>query len=305
MSKKKVGLTVGGLKTVMDDFEIIKFVKSIGADAIDFNLFTKEYDYRNPDSIYSKSDDEIADYFTRVKKCADENGIEISQTHGRIDGFTNDTEQNDADDKNARIDCFVTSLLGAPVCVMHGVTSFKMGIDADPKLMRDLNYEMFTRFLVHAKKYNVQIATETFGDALRWDACDFFGNIDEFIKTYNRIAAVDDNKKYFSVCVDTGHSNKAYRFENNPSPADVIRMLGEKISVLHLHDNNKIKDQHKIPMTGDIDWNDVFDALDEIGFDGVYNMELFLQHFGDNFRKETAEFAVKVMRNMLDTRYGK
>ena len=82
-------------------------------------------------------------------------------------------------------------------------------------------------------------------------------------------------------------------------------MLGDKISVLHLHDNNKLKDQHKIPMTGDIDWNDVFDALDEIKFDGVYNMELNLKYFGESFMKETAEFAVKVMRNMLDTRYGK
>ena len=57
-------------------------------------------------------------------------------------------------------------------------------------------------------------------------------------------------------------------------------------------------------MTGCIDWNDVFDALDEIGFDGYYNLELFLHHFGVSFRKETAEFAIKVMRHMLDTRYG-
>lgn len=47
------------------------------------------------------------------------------------------------------------------------------------------------------------------------------------------------------------------------------------------------------------------DALDEIGYGGIYNMELNLRHFGDNFLIETAEFAVKVMRNMLTERYGK
>ena len=34
-------------------------------------------------------------------------------------------------------------------------------------------------------------------------------------------------------------------------------------------------------------------------------MELNLRHFGDNFLIETAEFDVKVMRNMLTERYGK
>jgi len=80
--------------------------------------------------------------------------------------------------------------------------------------------------------------------------------------------------------------------------------LGSKIEVLHLNDNDTLKDQHKIPMTGVIDWNEVFNALDEINYKGVYNMELNLKHFGENFLIETAEFAVKVMKNILADRYG-
>ncbi|MBO5454464.1 MAG: sugar phosphate isomerase/epimerase [Clostridia bacterium] len=304
MSKKLVAITGGGLQRDLGDFEALKFIKSIGADGVDFSLMSRINDYRNPDSIYSKSDDEIIDYYTKLKKHADDLGLAICHTHGRLDGFYDDEEENEAQNKNARIDCLITSILKAPVCVIHGVNSIKMGIECEPQRMRDLNFEMFNKFLVHAKKYNIQIATETFGDALLWDECDFFGNMDEFLKSYNRIAAVGDNKKYFSVCMDTGHTNKASRYRNNPTPGDAIRMLGDKISVLHLHDNDTFTDQHKIPMTGCIDWNDVFDALDEIGFEGYYNLELFLHHFGQNFKKETAEFAIKVMRNMLDTRYG-
>ncbi|MBR4762233.1 MAG: hypothetical protein IK086_06320, partial [Clostridia bacterium] len=65
-----------------------------------------------------------------------------------------------------------------------------------------------------------------------------------------------------------------------------------------------LTDQHKIPMTGTIDWKDVFDALDEIGYTGIYNMELALRHFGKDFQVETAEFAVKLMRYILKERYG-
>lgn len=93
--------------------------------------------------------------------------------------------------------------------------------------------------------------------------------------------------------------NKAMRF-GNPTPANVIRRLGDSVKILHLNDNDTLTDQHKIPRTGTIDWKDVFAALSEIGYDGVYNMELNLRHFGNNFLCETAEFAVKVMRNMLE-----
>ena len=59
MSKKKVSLSTCGLQKDLGDIETLKFVKSIGADGVDFCLYTDNYDVRNPESIYSKSDDEI------------------------------------------------------------------------------------------------------------------------------------------------------------------------------------------------------------------------------------------------------
>lgn len=303
--KRKVSINIGPFQKEMGDIEALKFAKSIGADAVDYNLCGLEHDYRQPSSVYSKSMDEIATYYEKVGKAAKETGIEIGQTHGRIEGFKNKPDEDEALVKNSEIDCMATKLLDCPYCVMHGVTTIFMGPDCDPKLMRDLNFDMFCRFLEYAKKYDITLATETFGDAVKFNSCDFFGNIDEFIKTYNRICAVSDNRKYLKYCVDTGHSNKASRFNNNPTPGDVIRMLGGDIVCLHLNDNDKLTDQHKTPKTGTIDWNDVFDALDEVGYNGIYNMELSHNHFGKGFMKESAEFSVKVMKYMLEERYGK
>lgn len=302
--KRKVGINIGIFAEKLGAEEALKFAKSIGADAVDFDLAGSAYNCANSASIYSKSEDEFCTYFDRLAKTAQDLELEIGQTHGRIEGFKNNPDEDELLVKNSRLDCLATKLLGAPYCVMHGVTTIFMGPDCDPKLMRKLNFDMFCRFLEHAKKYDLIIAMETFGDAVCYNACDFFGNIDEFIKTYNRIAAVGDNAKYLKVCVDTGHSNKAMRFNGNPTPADVIRMLGGNIVCLHLNDNDTFTDQHKIPMTGTIAWHDVFDALDEVGYNGIYNMELNHMHFGTSFAKEHAAFAVKVMRNMLDERYG-
>ena len=195
--------------------------------------------------------------------------------------------------------------LGAPYVIIHSVTTIFMGPDCPPKTMYDLNFDMFNRLIPFAKKYGVKIASETFGDATGLGCCDFFGNLDEFQKSFNRVRAVGDNADWLTTCVDTGHSNKATRFNGNPSPADVIRILGPNVSALHLNDNDTLTDQHKIPMTGTINWRDVFDALDEVNYQGNYNMELNLCHFGKKFAVETAAFAVKVMRFMLDERYGK
>lgn len=299
--KRKVSIAIGRFQKRFGDLRALEIAKEIGADAVDFS--TIRFDKYNSDTIFSKTEEEIIAYFEEVKKKADELGIKIAQTHGRLQGFVNDKEKDAQFLENARLDCLAASVLKAPVCVIHSVTSIHMGPDAEPQLMRDLNFEMFIEILKFAKQYNVKIASETFGDAVCFDACDFFGNIDEFIMSYNRVAAVDDNAKYFSVCVDTGHSNKAMRY-GNPTPADVIRMLGPNISVLHLNDNDTFVDQHKCPMTGCIDWNDVFDALDEVGYNGIYNMEINLNHFGKDFDVEEAAFCIKVMKNILKERYG-
>ena len=300
--KRKISISIGAFQHRYGDLRALEIAKEIGADAVDFNLSESRFTYLKPESIYSKSDEEIIEYFTTLKNKADELGIEIAQTHGRLTGFKNVPEEDDALIKNARLDCLATSALGAPVCVIHNVTSIWMGPDEDPALMHKLNFDMFSQIIPFAKQYNIKVATETFGDDTLHGGCDFFGQINEFIIAYNKICAIDDYADYFTICVDTGHSNKATRF-GQPSAGDVIRMLGKNVTCLHLNDNDTFTDQHKIPMTGCIDWEDVMNALDETGYNGIYNMELVLGHFGKDFIEETAEFAVKVMRNILDTRY--
>lgn len=294
---KKIGISIWGLQEKYGDFEALKIAKDIGADAVDFAMANKRFDYRVEGSIYNKSDEEIVKYFTELKNYADELGIEICQTHGHDCGFKNKPEEDDALVENIRLNCLATAALGAPVCVIHNATSLFMGANPDPELMHKLSYELFTRTLPYAKEYNVKIATETFGDAYK--NIDFFGDIDEFMKAYNTIKSIDEYKDYFTTCVDTGHSNKAAVLFGQPKVGDVIRRIGSDIAVLHLNDNDGIYDQHKMPKSGNIDWTDVLKALDEVGYNGVYNMELKLNHFSENLLIETAEFSIKVLREML------
>ncbi len=299
--KRKIGISTFNLQSLYGNENVFEIAKKTGADCVDFNLHSIEFDCETPGSIYSKSDDEIIEYFSGLKRKAEQSEIEIAMTHGRMTTFKNIPEWDNKVIKNARIDCLATSVLGAPVCVMHGVSTYHFSPDTDPELLRQLNFDLFTKILPFARQYGIKIATETFGDASNYGCCDFFGHTDEFIKTYNRICE-EGFEDCFATCMDTGHTNKAMRF-NNPTPGDAIRQIGKSISALHLHDNNGLTDQHKIPLTGSIDWKDVFAALDEIGYNGVYNLEVSLNCFGEGIEIETAEYAVKVMRNFLNSIY--
>ncbi len=298
--KATVGLSLPSFQDKYGDMLAIEKAKEAGCNSIDLSLTC--FDYRKEGNVYSKSDEEIVEYFTALRKRAEELGLVISQTHGRIEGFKNIKEEDDALVANARLDCLATATLGAPYCIIHSVTSIFMGPAPDRQLMQDLNFDMFNRMIPFAKQYGIKLSSETFGDAMKYDEVDFFGQIDQFIMSYNRICAAGDNAKYMSVCVDTGHSNKASRF-GQPSPADVIRMLGSNVKTLHLNDNNKLVDQHKIPLTGCIDWEDTLNALDEIGYDGVFNMELALNNCGGKGMEfESAVYANQVMKNLLKLR---
>ncbi len=295
--ERKISICISSLQDRFGDEEALRIVKRIGADGVDFD--THSQDHTDENSIFSKSEDEIRKYYSSLKKRAEELGIAICQTHGRFRTYTADRQDNIKNMENLRLDLLAASCLGAPYCVIHNVTTAAMGPECDPKVMRDLSFDMFCAAIPMAKKYGVKLATETFGDSPRHGCCDFFGQSNEFLMNYNRVCAVEDFSDWLVTCADTGHSNKAMRF-GQPNPGDVIRLLGSTLGCLHLNDNDTLTDQHKPPLAGTIDWYDVISALDEVGYSGYYNMELALYFFGKELIVETAEYSIKVLKNLFE-----
>ncbi len=295
---KKVGLSIWKLQATYGDMQALDKAKELGCDTVDFSLENR--DCRREGDKYSLSDEEIVEYYSAIGRHAKEIGIEISQTHGRIKGYMDDEEENAAVLKNARLDCMVTAALGAPVTVMHITATGRVttGPAFPAEDMRELGFRMFADILPYAKEFNVNVALETFGDSPKYGCCDFFGDPKELYDIFTRLRNETPYGDYVSFCIDTGHSNKASRF-GHPKPADAIRMFKGHISTLHLNDNDTLTDQHKPPRTGCVDWDDVMAALKEVGYNGVYNMELNLDCFGKDLFLDTAALSVKIMRDLL------
>lgn len=298
--RRLVGLSIFTLQRRFGDREALRLAKQIGCDAVDFNLEHEEPD--KPESLYSQGEEAVRAYYSEIGAYAKEIGLLISQTHGRCSSYVNDPARDAVTLEKTRLDCIATAALGAPALVVHTLGTHSFGVDADPEFMHDFAFKMWMDMLPHAKANGIKIATETFGDSVPDKCCDFFGRQAHFLRSLKRVKE-SEYGAYFTACADTGHSNKATRF-GEPKPADVIRQVGSEFTILHLNDNDTFTDQHKMPLSGSIDWKDVLDALDEIGYQGVYNMELVLDRYGEELALEHAAFAVKVMKNMLKERYG-
>lgn len=293
----KISMCLYDFQSHLGDRAAIEIAKKIGADGIDYSLYV--HDVRKEGDLYTLGRDAVIEYYTELKQYADLLGIEFSQTHGRLYGFGMSPEEDEAFVRNSELDMLATRILGAKYCVVHTPPVGWIGPDKTSGEMFDINSRMFSSILPFAKREDVKVAAETHGYCRKYECMEFFGYIENLVIGCDNAKSDGDFSDSLCVCVDTGHTNMTVR-HGFPTVGDAIRMLGDRVEVLHLHDNDGVTDQHKIPMTGTVDWADVFAALSEIGYSGWYNLENTATHFGEGFALEEAKFSIKVLRQMLN-----
>ena len=291
---KKIGISCSRIVKTYGIDRGLEICKAAGFDAVDFGL-----DYTLAKGVYAGSDDEFESHFTAIREKAKSLELEISQTHGRTATYWPGDDQHNADvDRYNELDLRATSILGAPSCVIHFINNTRWGIQP-PEFLHSVCTGMYEKAVPFAEKYKVNIAMETFGAARVQGARirDFFADPVQFRRQFDSL-----NTKYKTICVDSGHTHEVESFWV-PSPADMIRILGKDVTILHLHDNNGHHDDHLLPGQGNINWHDTFVALDDIGYSGVYNFELALK-FPGSMLEEFAYIIGRYLRRFVDN-YGK
>lgn len=297
-----VSISTVMLQRKLGDIGALEAAKSVGADAVDISL--ADEDYRNEDSLFSKGDDAVCEYYMKLKKKADELGIQIGQTHGFNPPVMGDDEEYNTVvvPENSRFNCMATAILGAPICVFHPAGTMA-NRDASDEFMFSKTFDYIMTVLKYAKQYGVKFGLETVGSNYKLNnTIDFFGDFNKYLDIYSRIDAIEEYKGHFTCCVDSGHTNMAVQF-GMPTVGDAIRKMGKNVGAVHLHDNNGCIDQHTIIGRGTVDWKDVFDALYEVGYEGTYNSETYFNCKDRDFMIEEARYTVNVIKKLL-SRYS-
>jgi len=90
-------------------------------------------------------------------------------------------------------------------------------------------------------------------------------NADDLLYMIDRIGSGK-----FGICLDTGHLNLT-----DKDQLAFIYKAGAKLKALHITDNDGTADQHLMPFNrGEIDFEKIVKALREVGYCGLFNLEI-------------------------------
>lgn len=253
-------------------------------------------------AFFDKPEAELEAFFAPHKEAAEAAGIRISQMHMPYPNYVPDGGdglnhylKNTVALKSMKICAF----LECPYIVIHGFKLARYLGSEEAEWKKTLE---FTEFLAPlAKELGITICIENLytsrgGHIVEGPCCDAR-------KAADRIDAV--NEKYgaqvLGFCFDTGHANLAgLDFEN------FLVTLGNRLKVLHIHDNDGIGDLHQIPFTFtrsrentvSTDWGGFLRGLKRIRFNGVLSFETapVLTSFPDAMKADVLGFIACIGR---------
>ncbi len=83
-----------------------------------------------------------------------------------------------------------------------------------------------------------------------------------------RMLEEDVEARHAGICMDFGHAHMI------GDVVDAIETAAEHLITTHVHDNRGRDDEHLVPFLGSIDWQMALMAMQKIGYEGTYLMEL-------------------------------
>lgn len=231
-----------------------------GIDALDLtldNYYEQYYDWRN------KSANEITAHFSHMRDYAQKKGVTIFQTHAPFIAFPGYLEEDFFDISVKAI--LATSAVGAKYCVFHTFIFPPSGKKDWFAEERDFNLRYLQRLRPYLMQYDVVLCLENLYD---WDKGDLRKvYVSEPAHLVDYVDRLDGDR--FGICLDTGHLHLF-----GGKMADAVTVLGKRLKVLHIHDNNGVRDEHLLPRMGTIDWNGFIPVLQKTGYAGTLNLEI-------------------------------
>ena len=300
----QIGMQTRDIVLDENPLEGFLLLKEAGFDCADFSLngyLPNKMVYKGQvNGIFNKTIEELEAFFTPHKEAAKQAGIRIHQMHmpyplhvpnGKKE--INDYLWNVVAPKSLH----VCKFFECKYIVVHG---FKLATYLGSEELEWTETEKFLRFLAPmAKEMGITLCVENLYNSLGNHMVE--GPCCDVAKVVKRIDALNEEfgAEVFGFCLDVGHAHLV-----GIDIYDFIVRLGRRLKVLHVHDNDGVRDLHQIPYTftkkkddkDALDWRGFLNGLREIGFDGVINFEAspVVSAFPEEMKADALEFLVKI-----------
>lgn len=261
--------------------DAIDVLKDAGYDALDFFLGPVQ------DEDVPFQDKWVADAVREMER----KDIRASQAHSYLTNMRQfDDEAIEAFKEKIVRGIHLASRLGVPSLVIHPLclTESRM-ISYEESLEK--NVAFFRSFEEVLEKNHVVCAIENI-------AFSEYDNADSLLTLFERI----DCPSLFGFCWDTGHANLSVKARD--CQAESIMKFGNRLKCTHIQDNHGQKDEHILPMMGNIAWKPIVDALKTSGYAGDFTYESAqnVKYLPDDdiLRKEMIRYTVRLGRYLLE-----
>lgn len=280
-------------------------IRRAGFSCADFSLHDylqySEVMENKTNGFFAKSMDDLLAYFTPFKEAAAKAGVAIHQMHMPYPNFVPTVEKETNDfllDVMAPKSMEICRFMNCRYIVVHGVKSKKFTGSEEGE------WEQTEMFLHHvlpiAKEYGIIVCienlylTEAGKHLVEGPCCNAK-------KAAERIDNLNDEygAEVLGFCFDTGHANiVGIEFES------FITTLGKRLKVLHIHDNDGVRDLHQMPFTftktrdnkPSTNWDGFIRALALVGYEGVLNFETspVLQSFPEELQEDALHLLSRI-----------
>lgn len=196
-------------------------------------------------------------------------GLRIPQVHFEVAAMGSlDESKRAADLALVERHLELCARMGITCGVLHPVGGMPATLE-DYRAVQRARIDSFARAAEFAARHNFSIAIENTydprGNETSAVGCRRFGAaIPELLEVIEAVGA--DN---FGICLDTGHTN----LQGIPM-AEAVRQCGGRLIATHMDDNHGQADEHLEPTRGTVDWHSGIAALREIGYEGIFNLEI-------------------------------
>ena len=222
-------------------------------------LFLESEAFRNEQGEGWKK--EIEHYRELAQSC----GMAFLQSHGTIFDFCNPSVDYDYQRMMLKRSIEGAKILGAPWIVCHPSTKVADG-KLSPRTHGE-NVAFFKDMADYAEGFGVNIAIENM-----WGVTG--GGIKRYAVSAGELAELVDDiaRDNVGACWDVEHASV-----ENLAQGDSIRKLGSRLKATHISDETGPENIHILPYTGFVNWDEVLQALADIGYCGAFAFEI--QHY--------------------------